>query len=29
MNSEAASRGWDKPIRLLWIDGDHRLQRCC
>jgi predicted O-methyltransferase YrrM len=24
MTSEAAARGWDKPIRLLWIDGDHR-----
>lgn len=24
MTSAAAARGWDKPIRLLWIDGDHR-----
>jgi len=24
--SEEAARGWDKPIRLLWIDGDHRYQ---
>ena len=22
--SEDAARGWDKPIRMLWIDGDHR-----
>jgi MMP 1-O-methyltransferase len=26
MTSEAAVRGWDKPIRLLWIDGDHRYE---
>jgi predicted O-methyltransferase YrrM len=26
MTSEAAARGWDKPIRLLWIDGDHRYE---
>ena len=24
MTSEEAARGWNKPIRLLWIDGDHR-----
>ena len=26
MTSEAAVEGWDKPIRLLWIDGDHRYE---
>ena len=26
MTSEAAARGWNKPIRLLWIGGDHRYQ---
>jgi MMP 1-O-methyltransferase len=26
MTSEAAARSWDKPIRLLWIDGDHRYE---
>jgi predicted O-methyltransferase YrrM len=26
MTSEAAAREWDKPIRLLWIDGDHRYE---
>jgi predicted O-methyltransferase YrrM len=26
MTSAAAARGWDKPIRLLWIDGDHRYE---
>ena len=26
MTSEAAARKWDKPIRLLWIDGDHRYE---
>ena len=26
MNSAAAARGWDKPVRLLWIDGDHRYE---
>jgi hypothetical protein len=26
MTSEAAAQGWDKPIRLLWIDGDHRYE---
>lgn len=26
MTSEEAARGWDKPIRLLWIDGDHRYE---
>ena len=24
MTSEEAAHGWNKPIRLLWIDGDHR-----
>ncbi|MGH7855180.1 MAG: class I SAM-dependent methyltransferase [Candidatus Binatia bacterium] len=24
--SEQAARGWNKPIRLLWIDGDHRYE---
>jgi len=24
MTSEAAAQGWQKPLRLLWIDGDHR-----
>ncbi len=24
MTSEAAAQGWQNPIRLLWIDGDHR-----
>jgi predicted O-methyltransferase YrrM len=26
MTSEQAARGWNKPIRLLWIDGDHRYE---
>lgn len=26
MSSEEAARGWNKPIRLLWIDGDHRYE---
>jgi MMP 1-O-methyltransferase len=26
MTSEAAAQKWDKPIRLLWIDGDHRYE---
>jgi MMP 1-O-methyltransferase len=26
MTSEAAAKGWDKPVRLLWIDGDHRYE---
>jgi MMP 1-O-methyltransferase len=26
VTSEDAVRGWDKPIRLLWIDGDHRYE---
>ena len=26
MTSEEAARGWNKPIRLLWIDGDHRYE---
>jgi hypothetical protein len=27
MTSEMAADGWTKPIRLLWIDGDHRYER--
>jgi len=26
MTSEEAARGWNQPIRLLWIDGDHRYE---
>ncbi len=26
MTSEGAVRGWNKSIRLLWIDGDHRYE---
>ena len=26
MTSEEAARGWTKPIRLLWIDGNHRYE---
>ena len=26
MTSEQAARGWNKPIRLLWIDGYHRYE---
>jgi predicted O-methyltransferase YrrM len=26
MTSAEAARGWHKPIRLLWIDGDHRYE---
>jgi MMP 1-O-methyltransferase len=26
MTSEMAADGWTKPIRLLWIDGDHRYE---
>ena len=26
MTSEAAAQHWVKPIRLLWIDGDHRYE---
>jgi MMP 1-O-methyltransferase len=26
MTSENAARGWSQPIRLLWIDGDHRYE---
>ena len=26
MTSEKAADGWNKPIRLLWIDGDHRYE---
>jgi predicted O-methyltransferase YrrM len=25
--SAEAARGWNKPIRLLWIDGDHRYEQ--
>ena len=24
--AETVSKGWDKPIALLWIDGDHRYE---
>ena len=27
MTSEEAAKGWSKPIRLLWIDGDHRYDQ--
>jgi len=26
MTSEDAAKGWNQPVRLLWIDGDHRYQ---
>jgi MMP 1-O-methyltransferase len=26
MTSQEAARGWNRPIRLLWIDGDHRYE---
>src|SRR3990172_4806983 len=26
MSSEQAAEGWNQPIRLLWIDGDHRYE---
>lgn len=26
MTSEEAARDWNRPIRLLWIDGDHRYE---
>ena len=26
MTSEEAARGWNKPVRLLWIDGAHRYE---
>ena len=26
MSSAQAARGWSRPIRLLWIDGDHRYE---
>ena len=26
MTSEKAAGGWNKPVRLLWIDGDHRYE---
>lgn len=27
MTSEDAAQGWSRPIRLLWIDGDHRYEQ--
>ncbi|MFQ5902614.1 MAG: class I SAM-dependent methyltransferase [Candidatus Binatia bacterium] len=27
MTSEEAAKGWNQPIRLLWIDGDHRYEQ--
>lgn len=27
MTSEQAAKGWNQPIRLLWIDGDHRYEQ--
>lgn len=27
MTSEEAAKGWNKPVRLLWIDGDHRYEQ--
>jgi predicted O-methyltransferase YrrM len=27
MTSEEAARGWHQPVRLLWIDGDHRYEQ--
>ncbi len=27
VDSEEAAKGWDKPICLLWIDGDHRYDQ--
>lgn len=26
MTSAEAARGWNKPVRVLWIDGDHRYE---
>lgn len=26
MTSEEAAKGWNQPIRVLWIDGDHRYE---
>ncbi len=26
MRSEELARTWDRPLRLLWIDGDHTLE---
>lgn len=26
LSSEVVSRGWTRPIGLLWIDGDHTLE---
>ncbi len=27
MTSEEAVKGWNKPVGLLWIDGDHRYEQ--
>lgn len=27
MTSREAAKGWTKPVRLLWIDGDHRYDQ--
>jgi len=27
MTSEEAAQGWHQPVRLLWIDGDHRYEQ--
>lgn len=27
MTSNEAAQGWNRPIRLLWIDGDHRYEQ--
>ena len=27
MTSEEAVKGWNRPISLLWIDGDHRYEQ--
>ena len=27
LSSEWVSESWPLPVRLLWIDGDHRLER--
>ena len=27
VSSKEAVKGWDKPIRLLWINGDHRCDQ--
>jgi predicted O-methyltransferase YrrM len=26
MTSEMAAQNWNRPVRLLWIDGDHRYE---